>query len=71
MNKKFKEVYLRTKGILPVQKLHILADAGIISAQEGYPLEANQFQPNSIDFQLKTGLSSKRTVSISYPFLRS
>lgn len=52
MNKKSKEVYLRTKGILPVQKLHILADAGIISAQDDYPLEENQFQPNSIDLRL-------------------
>lgn len=52
MNKKFKEVYLRTKGILPVQKLHILAEAGIITAHEDYPLEEDQFQPNSIDLRL-------------------
>ncbi|HKL17691.1 MAG TPA: 2'-deoxycytidine 5'-triphosphate deaminase [Halalkalibaculum sp.] len=52
MNKKFKEVYLRTKGILPVQKLRILADAGIITGQEGFALEDDQFQPNSIDLRL-------------------
>lgn len=52
MDKKFKEVYLRTKGILPVQKLNVLADAGIIKGQDGYPLEDDQFQPNSIDLRL-------------------
>ena len=52
MEKKFKEVYLRTKGILPVQKLNVLADAGIITGQDGYPLEDDQFQPNSIDLRL-------------------
>lgn len=37
---------------MPVQKLKVLADAGIIKTQEGYPLEDNQFQPNSIDLRL-------------------
>lgn len=46
------EVHLRTKGILPVQKLKILAEAGIVSAPEEYPIEENQFQPNSIDLRL-------------------
>ncbi|TVQ67903.1 MAG: 2'-deoxycytidine 5'-triphosphate deaminase [Balneolaceae bacterium] len=46
------EVILRTKGILPVQKLRILAEAGIISASEEYPIQDNQFQPNSIDLRL-------------------
>lgn len=49
---KTKEVNLRTKGILPVQKLRLLAESGIISSQEGYPLETQQFQPNSIDLRL-------------------
>ncbi|MCW9705838.1 2'-deoxycytidine 5'-triphosphate deaminase [Fodinibius salsisoli] len=52
MSSNTKEVYLRTKGILPVQKLRLLSEAGIISADEGYPLEEDQFQPNSIDLRL-------------------
>lgn len=48
----FEEVQLRTKGILPVQKLKKLAEAGIIKAPEGYPLDEEQFQPNSIDLRL-------------------
>lgn len=47
-----KEVQLRTKGILPVQKLRLLSEAGIISSHEKYPLEDGQFQPNSIDLRL-------------------
>lgn len=46
------EVYLRTKGILPIQKLRVLARAGIIRSAAGYPLEEDQFQPNSIDLRL-------------------
>ena len=52
MSESIREVTLRTKGILPVQKLKILADAGIISGVHGYPIEENQFQPNSIDLRL-------------------
>lgn len=52
MSNKTKEVHLRTKGIMPVQKLKILAEAGIIAGQEGFPLQDNQFQPNSIDLRL-------------------
>lgn len=52
MSSNTKEVYLRTKGILPVQKLRVLSEAGIISADEGYPLQEDQFQPNSIDLRL-------------------
>lgn len=47
-----KKVHLRTKGILPVQKLRVLADAGIISHTDGYPVQDDQFQPNSIDLRL-------------------
>lgn len=47
-----KEVYLRTKGILPVQKLRLLAEAGILASRDGYPLEEDQFQPNSVDLRL-------------------
>ncbi|MDX1637305.1 MAG: 2'-deoxycytidine 5'-triphosphate deaminase [Balneolaceae bacterium] len=52
MTKEIEEVFLRTKGILPVQKLRKLAQAGIVSSREGYPLRDNQFQPNSIDLRL-------------------
>ncbi|MGD8427850.1 MAG: 2'-deoxycytidine 5'-triphosphate deaminase [Balneolaceae bacterium] len=52
MNIKTQKVQLRTKGILPVQKLRILAEAGIVSNADGYPLEDDQFQPNSIDLRL-------------------
>ena len=52
MSETIHEVYLRTKGILPVQKLKILAEAGIISGTEDYPIQEDQFQPNSIDLRL-------------------
>ncbi len=52
MDNKAEHVYLRTKGILPVQKLKVLAEAGIIRGSEEYPLQDNQYQPNSIDLRL-------------------
>ena len=52
MSEKISDVTLRTKGILPVQKLRLLVDAGVISGVDGYPIEENQFQPNSIDLRL-------------------
>ena len=53
MSSKTKEIYLRTQGILPIQKLRLLADAGIISStMEQHPLQEDQFQPNSIDLRL-------------------
>jgi dCTP deaminase len=52
MSSTTQEVYLRTKGILPIQKLRILSKAGIISSKKGYPLQDDQFQPNSIDLRL-------------------
>jgi len=52
MSQQISEVSLRTKGILPVQKLKLLVEAGIISGDEGHPIEENQFQPNSIDLRL-------------------
>lgn len=44
----------RTKGILPVQKLRLLAEAGVIKAPNEFPLLEDQFQPNSIDLRLGT-----------------
>ncbi|MCC5940229.1 MAG: 2'-deoxycytidine 5'-triphosphate deaminase [Balneolaceae bacterium] len=52
MSKIISEVTLRTKGILPVQKLKLLSQAGVISGVEGHPIQDNQFQPNSIDLRL-------------------
>ncbi|PWN06616.1 2'-deoxycytidine 5'-triphosphate deaminase [Rhodohalobacter mucosus] len=52
MSEKISDVTLRTKGILPVQKLKLLVEAGIVSGVEGHPIEENQFQPNSIDLRL-------------------
>ncbi len=52
MNKVSKEVHLRTKGVLPVQKLRVLNEWGIIGAHPDYPIEDNQFQPNSLDLRL-------------------
>jgi dCTP deaminase len=52
MSSEIQKVHLRTKGILPVQKLRVLANAGIISHVDGYPLQDDQFQPNSIDLRL-------------------
>lgn len=47
-------VNLRTKGILPVQKLRLLAEAGVIRTSNEFPLLEDQFQPNSIDLRLGT-----------------
>lgn len=52
MSSDTQEVYLRTKGILPIQKLRVLARAGIIQSTVDYPIEEDQFQPNSIDLRL-------------------
>lgn len=46
------DVRLRTKGILPIQKLKLLCEAGIIHTGEENPIEEDQFQPNSIDLRL-------------------
>lgn len=52
MSEILKEVQLRTKGILPVQKLKLLHELGIINSDSDYPIEEDQFQPNSIDLRL-------------------
>lgn len=45
-------VHLRTKGVLPVQKLKILRGLGILDSHPDYPIQDNQFQPNSLDLRL-------------------
>jgi len=52
MSKNSKEVHLHTKGILPVQKLKILRDLEILDSHPDYPIDDNQFQPNSLDLRL-------------------
>jgi dCTP deaminase len=44
-------IYLRTKGILPVQQLKLLEQEGVILSNGGEIAET-QFQPNSIDLRL-------------------
>jgi dCTP deaminase len=46
------QTLLRTKGVLPIQKLHMFHKLGIISTPEDYPLKDEQFQPNSLDLRL-------------------
>jgi len=46
------DIALRTKGILPVQKIKELVNAGIICGSDDHPIEEDQFQPNSIDLRL-------------------
>ncbi|MEQ8523237.1 2'-deoxycytidine 5'-triphosphate deaminase [Gracilimonas sp.] len=52
MPETLKEVQLRTKGILPVQKLKLLHALGIITSDPSHPIQDDQFQPNSIDLRL-------------------
>lgn len=47
-----KEVHLRTKGVIPVQKLKILRDLEILDSHPDYPILDDQFQPNSLDLRL-------------------
>ena len=47
-----KEVHLRTKGVIPVQKLRVLRELGILDAHPDYPILDDQFQPNSLDLRL-------------------
>lgn len=52
MAEQSREVHLRTKGVLPVQKLKILRDLEILDSHPDYPIQDNQFQPNSLDLRL-------------------
>ncbi len=52
MSNTSKEVHLRTKGVLPVQKLKVLRDLEILDSHPDYPILDNQFQPNSLDLRL-------------------
>jgi len=52
MSRPVQDVSLRTKGILPVQQLKKLVEAGIITSHKDFPIQENQYQPNSIDLRL-------------------
>ncbi len=52
MTKKGDRLSIRTRGVLPIQNLRRLADAGVISAPEAWPIQDDQFQPNSMDLRL-------------------
>ncbi|MEX1213070.1 MAG: 2'-deoxycytidine 5'-triphosphate deaminase [Balneolaceae bacterium] len=47
-----KDVHVHSEGILPVQSLRQLVDAGMVTHEEEFPFEEDQFQPNSIDLRL-------------------
>ena len=48
------QIYLRTKGVLPIQKIKLLAQIGVIKTPKEFPLQEGQFQPNSLDLRLGT-----------------
>lgn len=52
MTKSAEPSYLRTKGVLPIQKIKLLNELGIIRTPKEFPLEEGQFQPNSLDLRL-------------------
>lgn len=52
MNSVLKEINLRTDGVLPIQRLKLLTQLGIINSHPDYPIQDDQFQPNSIDLRL-------------------
>jgi dCTP deaminase len=49
---KTQELHLRTKGVLPIQKLKLLSASGVIVSDDAYPILDDQYQPNSIDLRL-------------------
>lgn len=52
MNRKTDRLSIRTRGVLPVQHLRLLADTGVIWSPADRPIEDDQFQPNSMDLRL-------------------
>lgn len=48
------KLVLRTRGVLPIQKLKKLVSAGVISSDEEFPVQDDQLQPNSLDLRLGT-----------------
>jgi dCTP deaminase len=52
MTKKGDRLSIRTRGVLPVQHLKRLADAGVIYSSDKWPIQEDQFQPNSMDLRL-------------------
>jgi len=47
-------IYLRTKGVLPIQRIKLLHELGVITTPKEFPLQESQFQPNSLDLRLGT-----------------
>jgi dCTP deaminase len=47
-------IYLRTKGVLPIQRIKLLHELGVITTPPEFPLLDGQFQPNSLDLRLGT-----------------
>jgi dCTP deaminase len=47
-------IYLRTKGVLPIQRIKLLQHVGVIKTPKEFPLQEGQFQPNSLDLRLGT-----------------
>ncbi len=45
---------IRTRGIVPIQDLVCLRDFGVIRSEPDYPIQDDQFQPNSLDLRLGT-----------------
>ncbi|MEO1022737.1 MAG: 2'-deoxycytidine 5'-triphosphate deaminase [Bacteroidota bacterium] len=43
---------IRTKGVLPIQRLKNLVELGVIGSHPDHPIQENQFQPNSLDLRL-------------------
>ncbi|MFO8028619.1 MAG: 2'-deoxycytidine 5'-triphosphate deaminase [Cyclonatronaceae bacterium] len=48
------KLLIRTRGILPIQHLKRLRDSGVMRSPEDYPIQDDQFQPNSVDLRLGT-----------------
>ena len=43
---------IRTRGILPIQQLKKLREFGVLKSDPDYPINDDQFQPNSMDLRL-------------------
>ena len=48
------KLLIRTRGILPIQHLKLLRDSRVLRSPEEFPIQDDQFQPNSVDLRLGT-----------------